>query len=381
MIKAVVGAGGKTTLIRRYAAESISRGLKVFVTTSTHMYIEEDTLLTDDADEIIRELNKKHYVMAGIREGEKIKPLSMETYHKVCAKADVVLIEADGSKHMPIKFPGEGEPVIYDNVDEIIVVYGIHALNKRAREVCHRLELVKKCLDITDDTLITEEHMQKLVVKGYVEPLRAKFPEKRIVIQPMGHKIGCVIMASGESKRFGQNKLLAEYEGKTFIQRIIDITDSPWFTKRVVVTRSEEVRRICDQRGIDVIYHTYPGRNDTVRLGIESMAEMDGCLFCSCDQPLLQRISLENLIHQFIKEGKGIFRLSYNGKHGMPILFGREFYEELSQLPFKCGGSHVVKMHPNEVRLVNAENELELFDVDTPKDYEWLVRKCVDKEK
>lgn len=184
MIKAVVGAGGKTTLIRRLAQRYLAEGQKVFVTTSTHMLIEEDTLLSDDADEIIRELEEKRYVMAGVRENQKIRALSVETYYKVCQRADVVLIEADGSKHMPIKFPAPHEPVIYDNVDEIIVVCGLHAMGQKACNVAQRLELVKECLKIEDDTRIDAVHIQKLVEKGYVKPLREKYSEKTITIEP-----------------------------------------------------------------------------------------------------------------------------------------------------------------------------------------------------
>lgn len=184
MIQAVVGAGGKTSLIKKYARAYRAQGKKVFVTTSTHMFIEEDTLLTDDAHEIIGELEEKGYVMAGIPEGQKIKALSEETYLQVCEKADAVLIEADGSKQKPIKFPNEKEPVIYDNVEEIIVVCGLQALGKKAKEVSHRWELVQKCLQIAENTVIDASHIQKLVRKGYMEPLQEKYPEKTIKIKP-----------------------------------------------------------------------------------------------------------------------------------------------------------------------------------------------------
>ncbi|MCI5648492.1 MAG: putative selenium-dependent hydroxylase accessory protein YqeC [Fusicatenibacter sp.] len=184
MIKAVVGSGGKTSLIHRYAEEYLGMGYKVFVTTSTHMMIEEDTLLTDDAEEIIRELEEKHYAMAGIRENEKIRALPQSVYEKVCPHADLVLIEADGSRHMPIKYPAPHEPVIYDNVEEIIIVIGLFALNRRASEVSWRLELVKECLGIENDTRISPVHIQTLLQKGYVKPLREKYPEKEITIEP-----------------------------------------------------------------------------------------------------------------------------------------------------------------------------------------------------
>ena len=184
MIQAFVGAGGKTSLIRKLARKYRAEGKKVFVTTTTHMFIEEDTILSDDAEEIISILEREGYVHAGIPEGRKIKALSEDTYRKVCEKAEIVLVEADGSKHMPIKFPNENEPVIPENAEEIVIVCGLYALGQKAADVSHRLELVKECLQIADDTIICPEHIQKLVQKGYVEPLKEKYPEKKIVIEP-----------------------------------------------------------------------------------------------------------------------------------------------------------------------------------------------------
>ncbi len=186
MIKAIVGAGGKTSLIKEMAKTYRRLGLTVLVTTSTQMYLEDDTLLTDDPEVILHALDEYGYAMAGVPCGKKIGPLSKKTYENVCQHADVVLIEADGSKHLPIKFPKETEPVIYDNVDEIIVVCGLHALGKRAEEVAHRLDLVKQCLQIQNDTIINAAHIQKLVKEGYVEPMKEQYGEKKILIQPQG---------------------------------------------------------------------------------------------------------------------------------------------------------------------------------------------------
>ncbi len=184
MIKAIVGSGGKTTLLKKLAEQYRSQGKTVFVTTTTHMFIEEDTLLTDDADTIIQGLKDTGYVMAGIPEGIKFKALSEETYAAVCAHADVVLVEADGSKRMPLKYPNSTEPVIPDNAEEIIVVCGLNALGQKAKDVCHRLELVKDCLGIDDDRIITPIHIQKLVAEGYLKPLREKYPDKKITVAP-----------------------------------------------------------------------------------------------------------------------------------------------------------------------------------------------------
>ena len=184
MIIAVVGSGGKTTRIKQLAADYRSQGKTVFITTTTHMFIEEDTLLSDDAGILIPALREKGCIMAGIPDGEKIKPLSGETFEAVCACADVVLVEADGSRRMPLKFPNASEPVIPENTDEIIVVCGLNAIGQKAKDVCHRLELVKSCLGITDDTRIIPAHVQKLVTDGYLTPLRNAFPHVKISVWP-----------------------------------------------------------------------------------------------------------------------------------------------------------------------------------------------------
>ena len=184
MIIAVVGSGGKTTLIKKLAAEYAAGGKSVLVTTTTHMFREEDTLLTDDPAAILQALKEKGCVMAGIPEGMKIKGLSQETFEAVASAADVILVEADGSKHMPLKFPNASEPVIPENVDRIIVVWGPHGLDKPAKEVCHRLELVKQCLNITDDTIITLDHVRKLLEEGYLLPLKENYPRAEILVSP-----------------------------------------------------------------------------------------------------------------------------------------------------------------------------------------------------
>lgn len=172
MIRAFVGAGGKTTLIHKQAAQYRAEGKRVFVTTSTHMFMEPDTVLSDDPDVILTELYRTGYVMAGRPEGQKIRALSPGTYAKVCAHADVVLVEADGSNQKPIKYPNSTEPVLPDNTSEIVVVCGLQALGKPLMEVSHRPELVKRCLGAQDHTIITVEHIAMLVREGYLRPLR-----------------------------------------------------------------------------------------------------------------------------------------------------------------------------------------------------------------
>ena len=105
--------------------------------------------------------------------------------------------------------------------------------------------------------------------------------------------VGCVIMASGLSRRFGANKLLADFCGQPMLCRAFAATATPGISARIVVTRSEEVQALCRAHGVPVLLHSLPGRNDTVWLGLsallEQLPELSGCMFLPGDQPLLPR--------------------------------------------------------------------------------------------
>lgn len=181
-------------------------------------------------------------------------------------------------------------------------------------------------------------------------------------------KIGCVIMASGQGKRFGSNKLLADFHGKPLYQRTIDIIGDRLFDKIVVVTRTNEIYESALKQGLSAILHEYTDRSDVVRLGIEKMQDMDACVFCPCDQPLLKKESLEHLVKNFCN-GKGtIIRLAWKESPGTPILFDKKYFGELMALPEKKGGSYLAEKYKNEVVLAQVSDKKELIDIDTRED-------------
>lgn len=120
--------------------------------------------------------------------------------------------------------------------------------------------------------------------------------------------VGCVIMASGLARRFGSNKLLADFGGRPLLFRALEVTATPALAARVVVTRSAKVKALCDAQAVPCLLHSLPGRNDTVRLGLEALLEqcpnLAGCIFLPGDQPLLQRETLEALITAFAQTQK-----------------------------------------------------------------------------
>lgn len=176
---------------------------------------------------------------------------------------------------------------------------------------------------------------------------------------------GCVIMASGLGRRFGGNKLLANFRGKLLIEHILDQTDG-LFMERVVVTRHKEVKELCETRRIPVILHELPGRNDTVRLGLQAMsAKIRACMFCPSDQPFLRRETLISLIEAGEREPEQIWRLAFREKEGTPVLFPSWSFSELLDLPSGKGGNVIVHRYLDRLRLLEVQEELELMDIDT----------------
>ncbi len=180
-------------------------------------------------------------------------------------------------------------------------------------------------------------------------------------------------MASGLSKRFGSNKLLARFQGRALLDIILDNTEG-LFARRVVVTRSEAAAELCRHRGVEVLLHTLPGRNDAVRLGTTHLQDMDALVFCPCDQPLLRRESLKALLTSPHLRTDTIGRLVWQDRQGTPMVFGREYFPALCSLPTGKGGGYVAGLYPERVFSVSVGDPAELRDIDTPEDLKNLLR-------
>ena len=94
-------------------------------------------------------------------------------------------------------------------------------------------------------------------------------------------------MASGQGRRFGENKLLTDLAGKPLIQWALDAS-AGLFTHRLVVTVHKEIEQLCLSQDIPVLLHPFPDRNDMIRLGMGEISSfIDRCAFLPSDQPSL----------------------------------------------------------------------------------------------
>ena len=180
MVTAVVGAGGKTTLIHALAARHRAAGRRVLVTTTTHMRREPGMLLNPTPEQLTAALKTAGYAAAGVPAAEgKIGPLTREVYLAGCAAADEVLVEADGARGHLVKLPRAGEPVIFDNVTDIVLVINLKAEGLPLRVAAHHPEQVAAALGVAQDTPLTPALLGRLAAL-YRAHLRSRWPDKRL---------------------------------------------------------------------------------------------------------------------------------------------------------------------------------------------------------
>ncbi|MFB0920148.1 MAG: selenium cofactor biosynthesis protein YqeC [Oscillospiraceae bacterium] len=181
---ALVGSGGKTSIIMRLAEEQKALGKKVLVLTTTHMYAPKRYgVFTGLPADIEASLQADGIVIAG-KETDcgKITWIGGALYNAAAAMADIILIEADGSKRLPMKFPNGHEPVIPPDIDVILSVSGLSAIGLPGNEACHRWSLARQVLNISgDDEILKPEHLSILMREGYLTPLKKKYPSARVI--------------------------------------------------------------------------------------------------------------------------------------------------------------------------------------------------------
>ena len=178
-------------------------------------------------------------------------------------------------------------------------------------------------------------------------------------------KIGCVVLAAGNARRFGSNKLKAQVDGASLIRRALDAVPSGLVT--MVVSQYPEILALAGECGFEAVLNDQPGLglSRSVRLGLEKLLDCDGVLFLVADQPWLKRDSAEALAALWAQNPGRIAAMAHGGVRGNPCLFPARFYPELLELTGDRGGSAVIRRHEDALILLETD-ALELADVDTP---------------
>ena len=380
----VTGAGGKTSLIFAWARELAADGKNVVITTTTHMYrperMEEDGIRIVASDDPERP--------------DKVTAPPEDVLESLRDTADVVLIEADGSRRMPLKWPGDREPVIPDYTDITVCVAGLSAVGKQTEEVVFRADELPEAIksetvdvNLIHKVLASRSGGQKGVrgefriflnqVDDDIDMLAAAYRLQQILgvfgiqtawgslIEPDDIKVAIILEAAGDSKRFGSNKLLHIMDnGCPMITSILDAVRPLEAYKKIIVTQYDEVAKLASD--FDVVMNDRPdlGISRSMQLGLAAAGDADAYMFCVCDQPGLTTETLEKLIEEYKKGTAGIVSLAWQGKMRNPKIFSSRYKEELMKLEGDTGGRQIIDAHKKDLLLVEAESEDEIKDID-----------------
>lgn len=176
---------------------------------------------------------------------------------------------------------------------------------------------------------------------------------------------GCVILAAGNSARFGGNKLLHELSGGKVIEHIMEKVARLPLSEAVVVTQYGEICRLCEERGMAYVRNEMPdkGLSYSIRLGTEALWDCGHILFVLADQPDLKTETLHRILEA--ADDTHVVCACAGGVVQNPMLFPAAFFDELTELRGDKGAKSVALKH--EMKMISVE-ESELRDLDRPED-------------
>ena len=166
-VTAIIGSGGKTTLLRTLSGELPGR---VLLCTSTHFqgYADLPTVLDPTAADLRKALAAHPIVCAAGRSPTgKLVDCGLP-YETLADLADFVLVEADGSRRRPLKAHAHHEPVIPPCTRQVICVVGLSGLHRPVSEVVHRPELFCPLVGCTPEDEATPEQVARALVQEHL---------------------------------------------------------------------------------------------------------------------------------------------------------------------------------------------------------------------
>ena len=216
-------------------------------------------------------------------------------------------------------------------------------------------------------------------------------------------KIALIMLAAGNSRRFGSNKLLYEIDGKPMYRHILEklmvvtellekneyeslercekqneesnriiaasdetVKRDNCYKKITVVTQYEEIEQTARSLGANVYInpHSDEGISSSLKIGLKANLDADACLFTVSDQPWLTTATIHQLITLQENSGKGIACVSCEGKLGNPCVFSKKYYDALLSITGDKGGKSVMTAHRDDTAVLKVKDVRELTDMD-----------------
>ena len=197
--------------------------------------------------------------------------------------------------------------------------------------------------------------------------------------------LAAIILAAGDSTRMGRPKaLLPDPEGRPFVARLVRTFHASGVPHIFVVTGSLH-GQIADALAADdlpiaplLVNNPQPalGQVSSLWMGLDAAIQsgVDGVLMTLVDIPLVQASTVRKVIDAWTRHHAPIVRPAVGNRHGHPVLFDQSVFDALRRAPLTEGARAVVHANANRIVDVPVDDEGCLRDIDTPADYDAVIR-------
>jgi len=194
---------------------------------------------------------------------------------------------------------------------------------------------------------------------------------------PKAPRIAALILAAGQSRRMGAtNKLLAEIDGKAMLARVVEAAKASQVEYLLAVTGHEAdvVAAALASYDVPTVHNLdfADGLSTSLHAGVDALrntqsGNLDGVIVLLGDMPRIAPGHINRLIAAYNPvEGRAICVPTYQGKRGNPVLFGAQFFAEMTKVGGDSGAKHLIGEHEDELVEVPMEDDAIFLDVDTP---------------
>jgi len=426
---AFAGAGGKTTAVFHLARElthpsSFILHPSVIVTSTTHLGawqipLADRHIIARGVQDISKAELRGITLVTGEIENERTKTVN-EIVLKWLREANEnesipLLIEADGSRQKPLKAPAEHEPAIPDFARHIVYVAGLSGLGKPLdEEHIHRPEIFSRLSGLRAGEAVTADSLVRVLTHpsgglknipaaskrtlilnqadtaetqsaaGSVSPALLRHFDSIVVaglregeIHAVHENVAGIVLAAGDSKRFGKPKQLLDWRGRPFVRVIAQTALAAGLSPVIVVTgaNAEAVENVVKDPDVKIIRNEewQSGQSSSIKAGIKSLPENTGAgIFLLADQPQIGADVIRALVESHAQGLHPIVApLVLEERRANPVLFDRVTFSDLMNLEGDVGGRAIFPKY--NVEYLHWHDDRLLLDVDKPEDYQRLI--------